>query len=764
MRRKLIKVTAIAAIALLALLLCACSGQSLEPGEATATVSGEEITVSAAFTEQLQNARKDMTVYLFAVAPDVSVNTLLSSDPEPLAEAKMAANISFTVPLCENGESNLTTGYIMATYDKLQKVYKPLYDAPVYISNPEALAQNKESLPERNSIKGATADSASQAISLGVSHALVELPIEEYLNPISGSDTVRHEFRGVSYYFDRAAVEELDKKIAALTEADIEVYLRIYLGQNYEDLPDEQKYLSYPDTVDGKRYYPINFGEGEAMLSYSAFVDLLCSRYAQNDPDFGQAHSVIFGKAANSADLGTEQEELTGGVFAGEYAVALRITHNILRSYCEHGQVYLSIDDNIYAPDATGFIDGEEFLTSVAAIAKDQGDYEWGVAAECASSFAGNDALWNDTETSSTVTPTNFSSLTDVLLERDELTYGDVVRPVIISDFSIYSDPEKPASEENQAVSYAYTYYEAARNGKIKALIYSVLEDTEYSTEGLISAKGEKEICEMMRKIDTDFDISDIVGNHIGSAWTKLYGNDDLKNTVQRGKYADGDASLGKAENYELSPLISFDDGTLSGFYTVGDGQVGLVRRNGSSQLAAHFDPTLTPDGDFAVAVNGVSPDLISGNYLVMPLSIQPDGDLAVDDYKLTLTLLQNEPNGEIRIYSSSLTVSPGEDKTAIFDISEFSGNKLGSDVTVLIAVEGSESTAFTLCIGELLSGTEPSNNWIVILIVVLIILVVAALIVVFVIWFRKNYTIDFGGKKKAKGQKKAKKEPKEEE
>ena len=743
MTRKLIKASILACVLIAALLLCACAGQNLEPGDTVATLSGESITVSAAFTEQLQNAKKDQTVYLFAVAPDVSVGELLSSEPEPLAEAKMAGKLSFTVPLCENGESRLTTGFILATYDKLQKAYQPLHDCPVYISNPEALAENHEALPEHSSIKGVTAESTSHVIALGASHALVELPIEDYILPVADENAIRHEFGGVSYYFSRAAIEALDKKISALSKAGIEAYIRIYLGSSHEDLPKELKYLSYPGTEDGSRYYTVNFSDGDAMLSYSAFTDLLCSRYAKT----GNTYSIIVGKGANSADLGSKQDFMKSGIYTDDYAKALRITHNILLSYCKNGQVYLSIDDNLYAPKEAGMIDGEEFLTSVAAVAKDQGDYRWGVAAECSASFAKNDSVWNDTESASSLTPTNLSTLTDVLLERDELTYGDVIRPVIISDFTIYSNPEEPISEENQAVSYAYTYYEAVKNGKIRALFYSELLDNEYSFDGIINADGEKEIYRMIKKIDTDYDLSDDVGNLIGSVWTKLYENDDLRDAVQRGKYLKGSATLGSAEKYDLATVLSFGGGTLAGFDTVADGHAGLVRIDGASQLIAHFDPR-ERSGDFSIAVNGISPDLISGSYLVVPLRITTGDDIAVEDYRISLTLLQNEPNGEIRIYSSTLTLEPDADKTAIFNISEFSGNKLSGDVTMLISVTGSDKVAFDLTVGDILSANEPANNWWVILLIVLGILLVGAGIVVFVLWFRKNYTLDFGSSK----------------
>ena len=179
MKRKILISVAALAFVLCTLILCSCAGQSLEPGDAIATVSGDNVTVSAAFTEQLQNAKRDQTVYLFAIDPELELDELLeSSDPVALAEAKMAGSLSFTVPLFENGVSRLTSGFVFATYDKLQKIYEPLHDSPVYISNPEDLASYGGADYKNGSIKGMNASSASDVISLGASHALVDLPIE----------------------------------------------------------------------------------------------------------------------------------------------------------------------------------------------------------------------------------------------------------------------------------------------------------------------------------------------------------------------------------------------------------------------------------------------------------------------------------------------------------------------------------------------------------------------------------------------------------
>ena len=80
-----------------ALALCSCAGAKVAEGEAVALISdsGDEVTVTAAFKEQVQNANKDKTVYLFKLGTG-TVNYDLTA-LAPVAEAKMGASVSFTL-------------------------------------------------------------------------------------------------------------------------------------------------------------------------------------------------------------------------------------------------------------------------------------------------------------------------------------------------------------------------------------------------------------------------------------------------------------------------------------------------------------------------------------------------------------------------------------------------------------------------------------------------------------------------------------------
>ncbi len=727
------------------LALCAAFSSCASPvgaGEAQAVISddGKSLVIDAAFTDQEQSSFAGKTVYLFRLDAGSAAYDLASLTP--IAEAKMAPSLSFSLKI-SGGRAALTSSYILAVYDGMQNAYSPVSDR-LFIKNPEKLASDTSAPSTPVSIKGVCAESTSLAISLGVSHAVIDLPIEEYITQPSES-AIRADVGGESRFFDAAAIARLDKRVSALRDSGASVYLRIYLGKCAADLPDELKYLSYDGTEEGEKYYHIDLGDREAFLELGAFCELLAARYASS----GEL-SVILGQGANSAVLGSEQADILGGSFAEEYAVALRTCHNILRSHSARATVYAAIDNRLTSARTPDHTSGEGFLSAIDNVFGRDSDFAWGVFAECGSGIATGDRVWYDTEELSVLTPTNISSLTEGVLGREALLFDGKTRSLVLG-VSIPSVIGSAASQTNQSVSYAYTYFRALKNGHVRALIYTSVYDTENDGSGIVSGNIEKQICAMLRKVDTDADVADSAGELIGSPWNEIFADADLKDRASRGKYMFGAGSLGSSAGYELSPLFDFSDGSASGFTTVGGGYVALSTIEGTSALSAHFD-TLTGERRGGLAVFGVDPALIGGEYLMIPLSVMPDGDAVIEgNYELTLTIMQNDPNGEVRNYYSGVTVSPYTRATAVFDISAFSAAKTDRPVTIMLTVEPPEDMPFVLNVEKILSAKQPSFFiWIVVLVAIGV-LVLAAAVTVFVIWFRKNYSIDFSAFRRKK-------------
>lgn len=751
MRKMFKKILCVTVFLLSMILLFSCGEEIVGEGQMAAKLvsSGDEIKITATFSADVVDANRDNTLYLFELAPGNDIKDI--QELSPIAQANFGASVSFTVPFSDAGADRIASGFAVAVFDSARNSYTSVSDCIAYISNPEELADNKQEYPKLHSIKGVYAENLTDAVTLGVSHTVIDLAIEDYLLLSGDGAAVLHNFYGESYYFDRDAVEQLDKKIIGYSDLGINIYLRVYLGSAYSELEEGYRSLSYPSTEAGREYYSINVNDPSAAKAFCAFVDLITERYTREDRLYGFAPSLILGRGENSAHLGNSQSELLAGEYVEDYAVAARMAHNILRSNYANGRFYISTDKYLSSSRGAEHMSATSFVVAFSGAAHRQGDYAWNVSTELSAPVATNDRIWYDTENTTVLTPNNLSALTEGLLSRVELLYDGNMRHAVISDFELYCQKESEASEFNQAASYAYTYYRAVADGKIEALIYSTVCDTESRSTGLRFENATKDIYDIVRTIDTDRELPEGFESLIGAAWSALYEDRELRNKVERGKSSGGAAKIDERENYRVDTLFGFDDGTLMGFSPVSGGYVGLVREEGGSRLKAELKAT---DGmPVGIICTWIDERSLAGQYLIVPLSIS-SSDPSVNAFTLTLSLLQN--GEQVRNYTSSLEIAGGEHTTAVFDISDFTGSKIAETVSLQLSVNAGKSADITLFIDEILTGKEPENIVLVLVIIGLVLLFVAGLITAFVLWFRKHYTIDFG----RSDDKKDKKEP----
>ena len=701
---------------LFALVLASCGGcgggEGLEPGQVSVLINEEEIEIRAAFSEEaLASAGKK--VYLFELPAGVSAVDLTVMKPVGVADA--SGNVRFNLPVDHNGASRVYYGFFLAFYDESTNAYVPAIERPVYVENPEDIAYNPAGEDVVDSLKGLADPGTAAAVELGISHTLVELPIEKYILPGGNADAFCHVFGGESFFFDADAIAALDKKLEKYAVLGLNVFLRVYMGSAEHEIPQGLEYLGLDGETVGTGYYSVNFADERAMSAYAAFIDLLGSRYAR----IGIATGLIVGRGANSPS------GQVGDKYIESYEHALRISHLIMRSHASCATVYAAVDSDL-ATRST-------FLNRLAAIAIGGGNYDFGIAAELS---AGSDRVWYGSPGATEQIPTNLNELT-ALSGSEGLLYGGESRRVIISDFAVPATGGE-ASLANQAASYAFSYYKVVENGTVSAFIYSSLYDGE-SGEGLMTAEGEKKnIFGIFAAVDTEKEIGVTVSQVItGTVWTDLYGNEELREKVIRGKSFTGSLKTDSEENYDCTPMFSIDGDSFKLFALTGDGYLGVSRAEGESYVYAAFE-----GGAAGVTFGPITADRLSGNYLIIPMRFDSAEE---SEFEFTLTLTQNDHAGEIRICAATGKLPVGENHTVVFDISSLTSGKLECDAVISLSVSG--DAPFTVTLGEFLAGNVPPSVWLIILIVALCAVGAAGIAVLLVLWFRKAY-----GAKKAEG------------
>ena len=718
------------------LIITSCDGcgskSSLEPGQVSAMIEDDgKLVVRASFSKDMAESYKGKKLYLFELNPGDGMSSIDSM--EPIGEVDMGEDVSFTLSFDNNGAPRICSGFVTAFYDSSLNKYSPTVVRPIYVSNPEKVAEHTADATDYWSIKGISDPGLTHATALGISHTVVDITIEDYLLAAGSSEALCHVFGGQSYYFNADAIDELDSKISGYSSMNVNVFLRVYLGAVGEEI-GELSFLSHRDAEKGREYYGINFSDSKALVSYCAFVDLLADRYCD-----GRVSSLIVGRGANSPECEVNSN------YIESYELALRLSHNILRSHYSNATVYAAVDKNLKSSGRPSGKSAADFMFELAAIAEYAGDYGYGISAEMA---ATSDRVWYDNPNTELLTPADIGALTNDMASRDELLFNNKIRSIIITDFYIDCDLQSEASVSNRAASYAYTYYRAVDNGYIDAFIYSSVESLE--VDGLISGGiNENAIYGIFAAIDTDRDIFATVDSVIqSSSWTELYEKEGLREEVVCGSLFSGSVKFGGIDGYDYSPMFTLDGESLEKFEAVG-GYLGLRREDGYSSIYAEFSDSTD---NAAIIVRDIPSDQLSGDYFIVPMKIESEAD---QNYGFSLVLSQRDQSGKSVIYTSRGIVQSGKKNTAVFDISGFTDKMLECDVTVALIPIGEQSCRFTVLLDAFCSGNRPPDPFWTIFIIVACCLVLTALIVLFVIWFKKNYKPKTEEKKEADNENK---------
>ena len=429
-------------------------------------------------------AKKHAKGTLYVLALPSSDTSSIPSDVDVVGEVKVKGKISFKIPLVsDEGFSRIACAFVLA--EKSGSSYVAITNAR-YAKNPELLADKQSSSPSPSDIKGLGGSDLFEAELLGADRALIEINILSLLKDERTADTVRYDKDGISYFFDKDAVQSLDQSVKQANELGMRVYLRTV----YEKLPLEgvTDAISVPDIP--------ALNDADEARTLSAFYSMLADRYSG---EHGNVSDYVIGKNANDvpASFGGEDEQ-----YEKLYQSWVRIAHASLVSTDSNARVYLSVS-NEWKDAPAGVIGSKAFLTRFADASKRSGDYGWSVALDLG---IGEDlpALLSDgTSSYSSLGVNNLSELSD-LLDLAELRYESEKRSFIVDALSL----PLTISEKNRATYYICAYYNALDAGA-EAFIYS-----NYFGAGIYNKDGARSDLYYMMKLcgtNTTSQLSDYV-------------------------------------------------------------------------------------------------------------------------------------------------------------------------------------------------------------------------------------------------------------
>ncbi len=472
-------------------------------------INGKTGKVDVAVTAEGLPKSDDKYYYLFALN---TYDTKLSESDEYLIREYKDSEVSFSVNLnYKQSGSRLFKKFVVAV--KQKGVFVPV-SGTKYITNPEAVAKYTAAFPVAASKKGLLVDPnklrGNELDDLGVKQAAYNIPIARILGPTTNGNypTVSYQYNGKSYSFNGQVISEYDLVFGTLTAKGITT--TAILLNNYSP--------AYPQLIHPKArgggsapYYAFNAAE-EAGVEYIAAVgSFLAERYSGNS-GHGRVSSWIIANEVNARKEWNHMEKVSVEEYTEEYAKAVRVFYNAIKSVTANAKVYISLDQqwdrnmkNNPNYDARDILD--EFNRNVS----NKGNIDWGLAIHPYSVPLTNSKFWasskyvNNTVSSPMLTMGNISMMTDYMQQKQFLTEEGEVRSITLSELGYTAH----SGEALQAAAFAYAYYIIANNQHIDSFLLNRQTDAgEEVAQGLSfglnnQGGGHRQLYTVFKYIDT---------------------------------------------------------------------------------------------------------------------------------------------------------------------------------------------------------------------------------------------------------------------
>lgn len=384
----------------------------------------------------------------------------------------------------------------------------------VYLTNPEALADNQDDYPELASKKGLLLDptmlGTPELTQLGVKHTIYNIPLSHIMGETADPTfpTIAYTYRGKNYQFNGAAINGYDGLFTYLSDMGMSA-TAVVLNDWNEEYPE----LIHPEARkqdSGAYYYMFNVAEENGARTLEAVASFLAERYSSGK--HGMVHSWVIANEINQNRVWNYMDTQDVNHYAKTFEKSLRIFYQAVKSHYAGGRVYFSIDHawNSNEGDKRSYFNGRDLLEAFNEAALAHGNYDWGIAIHPYPEPLTRVNYWSQeydkTRDAPHLSVMNLNVLTDTLSEERFLDRAGEVRSVTITELGFSSG----SGERLQAAAFAYCYYIVEANPYVDAFLMNRQTDAPEEVKvGLSFGVYEydhtgKYIKDIFRYIDTD--------------------------------------------------------------------------------------------------------------------------------------------------------------------------------------------------------------------------------------------------------------------
>jgi hypothetical protein len=335
--------------------------------------------------------------------------------------------------------------------------------------------------PTPGNKKGLQVQMTDDALALGIQHAALNVNLTRLIEPTPRPESLLWTSDGREFAFNPAVVADLDRQIKPLSDRGVVVYL-ILLPYASGDR-DRDALMLHPNyDAKGQDAGPIGMfnvvtPDGQAWLT--ATSEFLAARYSTADASHGRVWGYIAGNEVNSHWFWANMGRTPAEQVVAAYEQSVRRIHAAVRKSSANARVYLSLEHcwaKRYAGgDEQQCLPGRELLSAFAALARNNGDFDWHLAYHPYPEPLTDCRFWRDRKNSpqspdaQTVTFRNLEVLL-TQLDTPELQWQGKSRRVILSEQGFHCR-EGRNGERQQAAAYALAYTKVDQLDAIDAFI-----------------------------------------------------------------------------------------------------------------------------------------------------------------------------------------------------------------------------------------------------------------------------------------------------
>ena len=425
-------------------------------------------TASTGVLEEGETA-DDGYYYLFELQPYESE---IGSRTDYAAWCNKGSEIKFTVPYSgEEEDTRLYSRFVTAV--RVGDSYRAI-SGPIYITNPEVVADYTKEYPNAMSKKGLLIelDMIQDAMSLGVKHTTINIP---YHHMIGGN--LEYKYNGKTYHFNEELIASYDKMVSTFSNKSIVVTAILLNGWNdaYPELHEAG--LENTSTAN---YYGFNVSTKEGYETTRALLSFMAERYSGENSDYGRISNWIIGNEVNNNKDWNYVGPMDIQSYTKLYEKAFRVAYTAIKSQSKNARVFFSTDYEWNKTNTNLRYAAKDFVDLFNAGICAEGNIDWGLAYHPYPHPLTEPEFWDDDQTgmvtdsadSPIINIKNLTVLTDYFQRSEMLSPTGNVRHIILSEegFTAMSATRGPVFME-QAAAYAYAYFLVDANPYIDAFI-----------------------------------------------------------------------------------------------------------------------------------------------------------------------------------------------------------------------------------------------------------------------------------------------------